>query len=75
MTLSLQHDGAALSVAIEDDGVGVPADWRTRGDGHRPVGLLGMQERAALLGGTLKIETVTPHGTRVALRVPLAGQG
>jgi signal transduction histidine kinase/HAMP domain-containing protein len=72
-TLSLRRDGAALWVSIEDDGVGVPADWRARGDGHRPVGLLGMQERATLLGGTLTIEPRSPHGTRVALNVPLTG--
>jgi signal transduction histidine kinase len=71
--LSLRHDGAYLQVSIDDDGVGVPAGWRARGDGHRPVGLLGMQERATLLGGMLTIELRSPHGTRVALRVPLTG--
>ncbi len=75
VTLALRRDAAALSVAIEDDGVGVPADWRARGDGHRPVGLLGMHERAALLSGMLTIEPRAPHGTRVALKVPLTGEG
>jgi signal transduction histidine kinase len=73
-TLSLRHDGKALRVAVEDDGVGIPADWRARGDGRRPLGLLGMQERAALLGGTLTIEPRAPCGTRVTLSVPLDGQ-
>lgn len=69
--LTLAREDGALQVTIEDDGVGLPADWRTRTDGHRPLGLLGMHERAALLGGTLTIEPRVPRGTRVALRVPL----
>lgn len=71
--LMLARDDGTLHVEIEDDGIGLPADWHTRADrsAHRPLGLLGMQERAAILNGTLTIEPRAPRGTRVTLRVPL----
>jgi signal transduction histidine kinase len=71
-TLSL-HAAGGLQVRIEDDGVGIRSDWQNGANGHRPLGLLGMQERAALIGGTLTIEPGVPHGTRVTLKVPLGG--
>jgi signal transduction histidine kinase len=70
-SVSLRRDPNELQLLIQDDGIGLPADWRTRTDGHRPLGLLGMQERAELLGGTLTIEPRPPGGTRLILRVPL----
>ncbi|CAN5268097.1 hypothetical protein BH18ACT10_BH18ACT10_05810 [soil metagenome] len=54
-----------LSLEVEDDGVGIPAD-RCAG-----VGLSSMRERAGELGGTLSIETVSTGGTRVAACLPL----
>jgi nitrate/nitrite-specific signal transduction histidine kinase len=65
------HVADELRLRIEDDGVGIAGDWRTSTDGHRPLGLLGMQERAALVGGVLRIESRAPRGTRVTLVVPL----
>lgn len=72
VTLRLQG-GASLELVIEDDGVGIGRDWRRAVNGHRPLGLLGMQERAALVGGSLTIESLLPRGTRVTLQVPLEG--
>ena len=59
----------AVTVIIEDDGVGfdIPAGM-TSGR----LGLIGMRERAAALGGTLTIES-TPDGTSLFVTVPLAG--
>ena len=57
--------GARTRLAVEDDGVGPP----TRGamayarEGH--YGLLGMQERADLLGAELRIDRSPLGGTRV----------
>lgn len=74
--LSLRADDVGgLQVLVEDDGVGLCEDWQSANNGHRPLGLLGMQERASLLGGTLTIEPRPPHGTRVLLRVQLDGSG
>lgn len=73
-TLALTCNDHELQVVIEDDGIGLPSNWRTRHDGHQPLGLVGMQERAALIGGNLTIEPCAPHGTRIVLRVPLNGQ-
>lgn len=38
------------------------------------LGLVGMQERLALVGGTLKIETSVAGGTTIAARVPIASR-
>jgi signal transduction histidine kinase len=53
---------------IEDDGIGIPEDVLGRPASH---GLVGMRERARLLGGTLVIESAPGNGTAVAVRVPL----
>jgi signal transduction histidine kinase len=59
-----------LLVRIDDDGVGMlPA---ASADARRPgLGLAGMRERAALLGGTFAIEVRPGGGTRLRLVLPL----
>jgi signal transduction histidine kinase len=55
-------------VVVEDDGTGMARD---RTDG---VGLRSMHERAAELGGELRIESgAGGRGTRVVATLPLAG--
>jgi signal transduction histidine kinase len=69
----LARDGEGLALEVSDDGVGIPPDAMRRPKSH---GLLGMRERAALLGGTLKVERgVNGVGTSVQAWVPLASQG
>ncbi len=61
----------ALEVEIEDDGVGFdPALVASPEPTGRGLGLLGMRERLALVGGTAQIESSPGGGTRVVLRVP-----
>ncbi len=56
-----------VQLAIEDDGMGFdPA--RVTADRH---GLIGMQERAKLLGGALEWASDPDHGTRVEVMIPL----
>jgi signal transduction histidine kinase len=59
--------GRRLVLAVEDDGVGFAAE--TRGGG---VGLVGMRERAELVGGTLRVDSEPGMGTQVVLEVPLS---
>jgi signal transduction histidine kinase len=71
MTLNFT-DGEAL-LTIEDDGRGfdhISSDGKNAGGGF---GLVGMRERAALIGGDLEIESGPGKGTSVFVRVPLAG--
>jgi two-component system CheB/CheR fusion protein len=53
---------------VEDDGIGFNADEATA---HEGLGLLGMRERAALIGGTLEIESAPGDSTTIFARVPL----
>ena len=60
---------AGVNIVVEDDGRGFsPADVRPDA-----LGLMGMRERLALLGGTLAIESTPSGGTSVAARVPITG--
>ncbi len=63
----VQRAGDAVRAVVEDDGVGLdPA--LARQDGH--LGLLGMQERAELLGGRFTLESTPGHGTTVVAEIP-----
>lgn len=74
LTVSLDlGEGLALQeplrLEIEDDGRGFnPAEPPA---GH--FGLLGMRERARLLGGTLEIASAPGAGTRITLELPAEG--
>lgn len=62
-------DGLTLSVTDDGTGFSLPPrpDFLTRA-GH--FGLVGMQERATRLGGTLRIEAVPGSGTRIIAHLP-----
>jgi PAS domain S-box-containing protein len=58
-----------VSLIIEDNGVGFDAsNAETVGEG---LGLIGMRERAALVGADLQIESTPGRGTSVILRAPV----
>ncbi len=62
-----------LSVSIADNGCGfVPAEVMGRHARQQGLGLLGMQERARLVGGTLAIESQPGRGTTVRLQQPIS---
>lgn len=52
----------------EDDGIGF--DRNIVGSDHRSLGLLGMRERASLLGGTFKLRSKSGEGTRIRIEIP-----
>jgi two-component system NarL family sensor kinase len=60
--------GRCLVLLVQDDGVGFEP-WCSGSTAG--CGLRGMQERAALLGGVLHLESSSGHGTTVFLRIPL----
>ncbi|MHB1962895.1 MAG: GAF domain-containing sensor histidine kinase [Acidimicrobiales bacterium] len=59
--------GDRLRAVIEDDGQGFDPDHRP--DGH--LGIRGMEERAELVGGRVRVISVPSQGTTVVLEVPL----
>ncbi|MDR7483994.1 MAG: histidine kinase [Armatimonadota bacterium] len=69
----LRLSEGVLVLAVEDNGVGFDPGQVLGGREGRGVGLLGMQERAALVGGRLAIESSPGGGTRIRLTVPLEG--
>jgi signal transduction histidine kinase len=60
-----QRDGA-VAATIDDDGRGFDLS-EVRADA---LGLLGMRERLALIGGTLEVETAHGSGSTIAAQVP-----
>lgn len=57
-----------LVLRVRDDGVGIdPARLRNRAS----LGLKGMRERAAGVGGSIEFKALPHHGTEVVLTIPL----
>jgi two-component system sensor histidine kinase UhpB len=70
----LSRKGRALRLLVEDDGCGFDVE-ATRHSRESGLGLFGMEERLALVGGTLRVESVVGEGTRVSADVLLPSNG
>ncbi|MBC7928629.1 MAG: response regulator [Bryobacteraceae bacterium] len=66
--ITLEDVGKELRLTIEDAGPGFELrDFRGKGG----LGLLSMQERARLVGGTLQLQSQLGDGTKIVFRVPV----
>jgi len=84
---SIKHSGAtkaivelvyrddAVSVLVADNGRGFDIDKVMSDKVHRSWGLLGIQERASLLGGQVRVDSQSGVGTRVMITIPYQSLG
>jgi two-component system sensor histidine kinase UhpB len=71
--LTLRRHGYEVALVIQDDGVGFDVMLaRQRAQGGESIGLLGMEERVRLAGGSFVVLSTPGEGTRLDLRFPLA---
>lgn len=62
--IAIRQDATSLNLLIQDDGKGLDPVH------HKGLGLLGMQERIANLGGTFRIESEPGQGTSISATLP-----
>jgi signal transduction histidine kinase len=67
--LSLRAADSCIRLSVSDDGVGFSGEAALRK--LASFGLAGMRQRAALLGGTLAVESAVGKGVTVRLDLPL----
>jgi PAS domain S-box-containing protein len=66
----MQRLGDHLELEVTDNGTGIDLN---RTDDVNSLGLLGMKERAFIIGGDVRFEVVSTGGTRVITTIPLTG--
>jgi PAS domain S-box-containing protein len=71
VSLILDQQAGRLITIVEDDGCGFEIDKVTdKPHKEKKLGLVGMRERAELVGGSLVIESELSQGTSLFLRIP-----
>jgi PAS domain S-box-containing protein len=66
--VTMARGAAAFVLSVSDNGRGITESEK---DGQMSIGLLGMRERAHLLGGEVEITGVEGEGTTVTVRFPV----
>jgi signal transduction histidine kinase len=64
--ISFMRDGNLLQLKISDNGIGFDPSLK-----EKSFGLLGIKERALMIGGTATISSAPGQGTRVMLNIPV----
>jgi len=67
--IEMRQEGAELVLTVHDNGVGFPDRTQVQ-DGR--YGLLGIRERAYMLGGRIEVDNPPGGGGRLTVRLPLA---
>ena len=72
VTVTLMEHNAFVGLTIKDDGIGFDAGHHAaRRKGRGILGLVGMRERAAAMGGTLTVKSGLRAGTEIEVHIPL----
>jgi signal transduction histidine kinase len=72
VTASLTRAGDLVQMTIRDDGIGFdPEHQPARRNGKGGLGLLGMRERAAYVGGVIRVKSSRRDGTDIEVSIPV----
>jgi signal transduction histidine kinase len=73
LSVAIRRTDGCVSCQIADNGRGFRLEevWG-RGPSRRGLGLMSMEERARMLGGTLKIKSREGQGTQLVLMIPVS---
>ncbi|TFH37586.1 MAG: sensor histidine kinase [Anaerolineales bacterium] len=71
VNLHIEVRDHALEVLLKDDGMGFAPEQLDDRSGH--YGLIGLRERARMVGGSLNVESKPGEGTIMVLRIPING--
>jgi len=74
-SLKLHHHEGEVRLEVADNGCSFDAAQVNEAQNAGRLGLLGMRERAHMLGGTLCIEAVPGNGTKIVASVPVPTTG
>jgi signal transduction histidine kinase len=71
VNIHLHYDEKNVRISVFDNGIGFDRDEVQKRRSNRPsLGLAGMEERAALLGGTVTVQSRPGYGTEVEAVIP-----
>jgi PAS domain S-box-containing protein len=72
VNIIIEKEDGELIVEVKDNGRGIKEEEKARSSS---LGLIGMQERAYLLGGRIEITGFAGKGSLLTVRVPISNQG
>jgi signal transduction histidine kinase len=70
--VALRQSANQMRVDVEDNGRGMELNAKGMPRRNAGLGILGMRERAARVGGALALESSPGRGTQIRLQIPLA---
>jgi signal transduction histidine kinase len=70
VTVELRLNGGWLSLTVRDNGCGLPPGGRNK---YGSFGLVGIEERIVILGGTCAVFSEPNGGTTVMVSAPVVG--
>ena len=70
IAVEVRETGTQIRAVVRDDGHGFDAAAALARRGDRGLGLIGIRERAAALGGTVEIRSTPDHGTELSVVIP-----
>ncbi len=71
VSLEIKREKQGISFTIEDDGIGFERN-KIVGE-KKTVGLLAMEERVNILGGSFELRSQKDRGTRISFTIPIPG--
>ncbi|MGA9755373.1 MAG: response regulator [Desulfobaccales bacterium] len=72
LTIAMQREDGQVAFMVADNGKGFRVNEVLGDPTRRGLGLMAMQERARMMGGSLEIESEEGKGTRIAFIIPVS---
>ena len=72
VAVRLKRQRAFVKLVIKDDGIGFDPAHPASATAREGLGLVSMRERAAYVGGTLKVKSLHRAGTEIEVHIPLS---